>query len=200
MDIIDIKQKPSVKEKIIDAAWKLFLEQGYKDTTVNQIIETSKTSRGAFYHHFHGKEEILFYIAYYFDADYVNWLSSIKPNLKALDKLLEFNLFVMKNLEDSPYRPLLATLYGMQVITTGKRHIMNPEREYYKIVSSIMKEGIENGEITSHLSYLELTEWYSIIERGLTYDWCLSQGRYSLVQYGQRMIKSFIYSISNKDL
>lgn len=189
---MEIKQKPSVKEKIIDAAWKLFLEQGYKNTTVNQIIETSQTSRGAFYHHFHGKEEVLFCIAYYFDVDYVNWFNTIDPNLKALDKLLKFNLFVMENLENSPYRPLLATLYGLQVTTTGQRHIINPERAYYKIISSIMKECIDNGEVKTSLSYLELTEWYSILERGLTYDWCLNQGRYSLVQYGQHMIESFI--------
>ncbi|WP_353094692.1 TetR/AcrR family transcriptional regulator [Tissierella praeacuta] len=189
---MEINPKPSVKERIIDAAWKLFLEQGYKHTTVNQIIKTSQTSRGAFYHHFHGKEEVLFCIAYYFDADYVDWFNTVDPNLKALDKLLEFNLFVMKNLEDSPYRPLLATLYGLQVMTQGTRHIINPEREYYKIISSIMKEGIDNGEIKTSLSYLELTEWYAIVERGLTYDWCLNQGRYSLVQYGQRMIESFI--------
>src|SRR5690606_5901821 len=96
-------EKSSVRDKIIDAAWKLFLKQGYKETTVNQIIEASGTSRGAFYHHFHGKEEVLFCIAYYFDNDYVEWFNSIDPNMKALDKLSEFNLFVMKNLEDSPY-------------------------------------------------------------------------------------------------
>ncbi|WP_251861441.1 TetR/AcrR family transcriptional regulator [Clostridium sp. Marseille-Q2269] len=189
---MEMKQKSSVKEKIIDTAWKLFLDQGYKDTTINQIIETSKTSRGAFYHHFHGKEELLFCIAYYFDVDYVNWFNKIDPNLKALDKLFKFNLFVMENLENSPYRSLLATLYGLQVTTTGQRHIINPERAYYKIISSIMKECIDNGEVKTSLSYLELTEWYSILERGLTYDWCLNQGRYSLIQYGQHMIESFI--------
>lgn len=192
---MEINEKSSVRERIIDAAWKLFLEQGYKQTTVNQIIETSQTSRGSFYHHFHGKEEVLFCIAYYFDIDYVNWLNTVDPNLKALDKLLEFNLFVMRNLEDSPYRPLLATLYGLQVMTTGMRHIINPEREYYKIISSLMKEGIDNGEIKTSLSYLQLTEWYAIIERGLTYDWCLNQGRYSIIQYGQSMIKAFINMI-----
>ena len=188
-------EKSSVRDKIIDAAWKLFLKQGYKETTVNQIIEASGTSRGAFYHHFHGKEEVLFCIAYYFDNDYVEWFNSIDPNMKALDKLSEFNLFVMKNLEDSPYRPLLATLYGLQVMTTGRRHIINPDREYYKIISAIMKEGIEKGEINPSFSHTELTEWYAIIERGLTYDWLLNQGRYSLVQYGQFLVKTFINMI-----
>lgn len=190
-----LTRKSTVRDKIIDAAWKLFLEQGYELTTINQIIEISKTSRGSFYHHFRGKEELLFCVAYFFDSDYKKWQDTVSPNLSALDKLLEFNVYVMKNLEDSPYRPFLATLYGLQVMTTGTRHITNPERGYYKLIASLIREGIENGEIKSSLSHMELTEWYAIIERGLTYDWCLNQGRYSLVQYGQRMIKSFLDSI-----
>lgn len=189
------EQKTNVREKIIDAAWELFLKQGYERTTINQIIEVSNTSRGAFYHHFRGKEEVLFYIAYRFDKDYVNWWNNLNQNLKALDKLLNFNLFVMQRLETSPYRQLFATLYGLQVMTNNRRHIINPDRVYYKIIASIIKEGIENGEIKNSYSYQELTEWYAILERGLTYDWCLNQGRYSLVKYGQRIIKSFIDSI-----
>lgn len=188
-------QKNSVKDRIIEAAWKLFLEQGYENTTIEQIIKLSKTSRGAFYHHFHGKEEVLFYIAYRFDEDYAQWWENIDPNLSALEKLMELNQFVMESLENSPYRQLFATLYGLQVMTNNKRHIINPDRIYYKVISTIIKEGIDKGEIKSSFTYQELTEWYAILERGLTYDWCLNQGRYSLVQYGQRIIKSFIDSI-----
>ena len=132
-------EKVSAKQKIIDTAFKLFLEQGYNNTTVNQIIKESETSRGAFYHHFEGKEEVLFSMAYYFDADYTNWLDSIDKDMPPLKKLLNLNYFIMENIENSPYRPLLATLYGLQVMTKGKRHIINPEREYYKIIRKILK-------------------------------------------------------------
>lgn len=188
-------KKTSVKNRIIEASWKLFLEQGYENTTIEQIVKLSNTSRGAFYHHFHGKEEVLFYIAYRFDEDYEKWWESVDPNLNALEKLKEFNLFVMESLENSPYRQLFATLYGLQVMTNNKRHIINPDRTYYKIISAIIKEGIDKGEIKSKFAYQELTEWYAILERGLTYDWCLKQGRYSLVQYGQQIIKAFIDTI-----
>ncbi|MEF9942371.1 MAG: TetR/AcrR family transcriptional regulator [Lachnospiraceae bacterium] len=188
-------KKRTTKDKIIDAAWELFLKQGYDDTTVDQIIITSKTSRGAFYHHFRGKEDLLFCLAYFFDQDYDGWLDSIDPQLHTLDKLLLFDAFVLKNLEDSPYRSFLPALYGMQVMTKGNRHILNPNREYYQLIASLMKEGIEKKHIQSSLSYLELTEWYAIIERGFTYDWCLTQGHYSLCQYGQRMMSVFLESL-----
>ncbi len=189
------EKKISTKDKIINAAWELFMEQGYEDTTIHEIIETSQTSRGSFYHHFRGKEDLLFSLAYNFDIDYIGWEETIDPSMNSLDKLLFFDAYVLKNLEESPYKPFLSSLYGLQVMTEGTRHILNPNRRYYQIISKFMKEGLEKNEIKSTLSYMELTETFAIIERGFTYDWCLTQGRYSLLQYGQRMMSIFLNSL-----
>ena len=43
------KQPRNTKGKIISAAWKLFYEQGYDDTTIDEIIAESGTSKGTFY-------------------------------------------------------------------------------------------------------------------------------------------------------
>ena len=42
------KQPRNTKGKIISAAWKLFYEQGYDDTTIDEIIAESATSKGSF--------------------------------------------------------------------------------------------------------------------------------------------------------
>lgn len=55
--------KRHAKQDIMDAAWKLFTEQGYDETTIAQIIELSGNSRSTFYHHFRGKDELLFSLA-----------------------------------------------------------------------------------------------------------------------------------------
>lgn len=62
--------KRHAKQDIMDAAWKLFTEQGYDETTIAQIIELSGNSRSTFYHHFRGKDELLFSLAYSYDSDY----------------------------------------------------------------------------------------------------------------------------------
>ncbi len=47
-------------EKILDAAQKLFLEKGYDATTIQDIVnELDGLSKGAVYHHFKSKEEIM---------------------------------------------------------------------------------------------------------------------------------------------
>ena len=42
------KTARGTRGKIVGAAWKLFYEQGYEDTTVEEIIELSHTSRAPF--------------------------------------------------------------------------------------------------------------------------------------------------------
>ena len=44
-------------QKILDVSMKLFLEKGYEETTILDIVgELGGLTRGAFYHHFKSKE------------------------------------------------------------------------------------------------------------------------------------------------
>ena len=47
-------------ERILDAAQRLFLEKGYEATTIQDIVdELGGLTKGAVYHHFKSKEEIM---------------------------------------------------------------------------------------------------------------------------------------------
>ena len=48
----------ATRDQLIDAATKLFSEQGYKDTSVNQISAEAGTTKGALFHHFPSKDSI----------------------------------------------------------------------------------------------------------------------------------------------
>ncbi|MDZ5010457.1 TetR family transcriptional regulator, partial [Clostridium perfringens] len=45
--------------QILSASAKLFIENGYEKTTIQDIMDELKLSKGAIYHHFKSKEEIL---------------------------------------------------------------------------------------------------------------------------------------------
>lgn len=48
------------QEKILDVAQRLFLEKGYENTTIQDIVdELGGLTKGAVYHHFKSKEEIM---------------------------------------------------------------------------------------------------------------------------------------------
>ncbi len=46
-------------EQILSISTKLFVEHGYDKTTIQDILDELKMSKGAIYHHFKSKEEIL---------------------------------------------------------------------------------------------------------------------------------------------
>lgn len=47
------------RDEILDCALKLFASQGYEGTSVNQIITSLGLSKGAFYHHFTAKQDLI---------------------------------------------------------------------------------------------------------------------------------------------
>ena len=73
------KNAKNTKGKIVSAAWKLFYEQGYDNTTVEEIVEASGTSRGSFYHYFEGKDALLSSLSYLFDEKYDELSETMDP-------------------------------------------------------------------------------------------------------------------------
>ena len=58
----------NTKAKIARVAWQLFQEKGYDDTTIDEIILQSGTSKGSFYHYYSSKDELLSALPEIFDA------------------------------------------------------------------------------------------------------------------------------------
>lgn len=53
------KQKSEqTKELILNESFKLFYEYGFKTTSIDKIMQASKLTKGAFYHHFKNKKEL----------------------------------------------------------------------------------------------------------------------------------------------
>ena len=53
------KHPEQTVQLILDTATRLFLQKGYDKTTLQDIIDATKLSKGAIYHHFASKEAIL---------------------------------------------------------------------------------------------------------------------------------------------
>jgi AcrR family transcriptional regulator len=63
------------REKILSTAARLFFEQGFLQTGVNQLIEESGVARQTFYRHFPSKEELG---SAYLDARASEWLAALR--------------------------------------------------------------------------------------------------------------------------
>jgi AcrR family transcriptional regulator len=52
--------KPSARERLADAAFSLFDERGYEQTTVDDITERAGLGRTTFFRHYRSKEDVIF--------------------------------------------------------------------------------------------------------------------------------------------
>ncbi|MBB4825432.1 AcrR family transcriptional regulator [Sporosarcina luteola] len=79
----------SKREEILQIALQLFLEKGYENTTINNIIQAANVSKGGMYHHFKSKEEILDVVIHrLIDEDSARFKSMIEnKDMSAIEKL-----------------------------------------------------------------------------------------------------------------
>ncbi len=182
------KTTRNTKGKIVSAAWKLFYEQGYDDTTIEEIVELSGTSKGSFYHYFDGKDALLSSLSYLFDEEYDRLIATFTPAMTAWDKLLYLNHELFAMIENSISIDLLARLYSSQLVTAGEKHLLDHNRTYYKLLRQIVSEGLQNGEFRSDMTVNEMVKAYALFERGLLYDWCICEGNYALANYSATLL------------
>ena len=64
------KNANQTKSRIVTAAWKLFYQYGYDNTTIDDIVDAAQTSKGSFYHYFESKDALLSSLSYLFDEKY----------------------------------------------------------------------------------------------------------------------------------
>lgn len=182
------KKAKSTKKKIVSAAWRLFYEQGYDDTTIDDIVEESGTSKGSFYHYFEGKDALLSSLSFLFDEKYEELMPTLDPTMNSIDKLLYLNRELFSMIENTVSLELLARLFSTQLITKGERYLLDLDRTYYRVVRQIILEGLERGEIRSDTTVSELSKLYALCERALMYDWCICGGNYSLKSYSAEVL------------
>lgn len=186
------KKTRNTRGKIVAAAWELFYRQGYEDTTVEEIIESSGTSRGSFYHYFSGKDALLSSLSYLFDDKYEELIETLPPEQHAFDTLMYLNRELFAMIDSTVSVDLLSQMYAAQLVTKGEKHLLDRNRLYYRILRGIAKQGQERGELRNDIPTGEIVKSYALCERGLLYDWCISGGEYSLRDYAGRMMPLYL--------
>jgi AcrR family transcriptional regulator len=128
-----VLKAPAVRRaELIDCAQALFLSKGYERTTIADVIDATGLSKGAFYHHFRAKEDLLEAIAARFAAQALASLRAVEgePDLDALQRLNA--LFAVSREWKAEHLPELKAMF-----TT----LLQPEnaRLYHRIVDAVFQ-------------------------------------------------------------
>jgi AcrR family transcriptional regulator len=189
------KSNNQTKSKIVSAAWQLFYEQGFDNTTVDEIIKLSGTSKGSFYHYFESKDSLIGSLAYLFDEKYAELEKQLDDSKNAVDNMLFLTRELCMMIENNIDIELLSRLYAQQLNKRGQKELLDRNRLYYRLLKKLTVQGQERGEITQQKSSAEIVRLYAIAERALLYDWCLHGGEYSLAEYAGAVMPLMLSAI-----
>jgi AcrR family transcriptional regulator len=137
-------------KKILDTSLQLFIEKGYEQTTVLDIVDNlGGLTRGAFYHHFKSKEEVFEAI---FQREYEQNNSFVKAKqmeaANGLERLkLALKMGLKSNIEDE--RRTAMTNMAHSMLSNPRflaEHIKGGQKDA-EDMASILEEGMADGSI-----------------------------------------------------
>ncbi len=186
------RSERNTKGKIASAAWTLFSEKGYDNTTIEDIIEASGTSRGSFYHYFEGKDSLIASMTFVLDEEYQRMEERLDPAWSAGEKLLFMDLEICRFMENQISVEMVTRLTASQLVTGNARALLDRNRYYYRLLRNIVEEGLQKGELHPEYTVNDIVKAFSVLERGLMYDWCLCRGEYSLTDYARKLMPLYL--------
>lgn len=91
------KDSKGPRERILAVAARLFYEQGYRNTGINQIIAEAQVAKASFYQHFHSKQELgLAFLR----QRHEGWFAALKTCVEAKEKPREKVMALFEYLEE----------------------------------------------------------------------------------------------------
>jgi protoporphyrinogen oxidase/AcrR family transcriptional regulator len=107
---------------VIDTAMKLFIEKGYENVSVDEIIAATNTSKGTFYHYFKGKEDIIAELGSRQRETIDRWLTRTPSQVQSLEGHINaLFLDLASNIKDYPRLIRSLTALSLQNDTVLKK-------------------------------------------------------------------------------
>ena len=139
-------------ERILDTATRLFLQKGYDKTTLQDIIDATKLSKGAIYHHFASKEAIIIAVVDRMGDFNSAVLAEIRDRkgLTGAEKLREmFRTSITLSFQGKILHMLPFLIEHPQFMALQMQSILGEAAPDY--VLPVLREGIADGSIqTEH--------------------------------------------------
>jgi TetR/AcrR family transcriptional regulator, cholesterol catabolism regulator len=134
------------REAILKSALKLFETQGFHATSVQAVAEDAHVTKGAFYHHFESKEELVQIIHDEFVDHQLEELQRILVEIKDPADQLRAHI-AMSVSGVAKYRAHVAVYFQERRYLVGKRFedVKEKRAEITRLSEGIVQRGIDSG-------------------------------------------------------
>ena len=181
------------QKALYDAASTLMHDYGYDYLTVQNICKLAGVTTGAFYHHFHSKDDIL---CLFLNKGYEAFIENRNVCLPEdpLARLTELCVLYAAHNESNGVE-FVSNYYSTKnksLNTIG----LGPEDMYvssnYRARYDSLMAAREAGQIPADTDCVSLNEDICSLTKGIIFDWCLSNGGFDLTSRIRRMMDRFM--------
>jgi len=187
-------------QRILEAAVKVFAEQGFFQSTISQIAKVAGVADGTIYLYFKNKEDILVQIfAFKTKQVFEGFREEVDRVSDPVEKLRNL---VRRHLEEFQKDRHMAVVYQSETHQTSRRaeeQSREMSKLYLDLISEIVEQGQEDGCIRKDL-YLGLVRRFIIgaVDEVIN-TWLHSDSKYDLTSMADPLVDLFIQGIGSGD-
>jgi len=142
------------RQEILRAAARLFQQQGYDATSMNDVAAALKLSKGGLYHHFQSKDEILYNIMSHAmditEERVINAVRRIENAEERLRTLIRLHIEVVLSEEDREITVMLHENHPLP--PTLRRKINGRKKDYLHFVENLVADVQRQRNSTSQVT------------------------------------------------
>lgn len=136
----------TVPERLLNAARMLFAEKGFESTSVQDVVTAAGVTKGAMYHYFTSKDDLLYEI----------YARVLRLQMERLEKVIVGDATVTQRLRDAAAEVTALTIENLESVTiffrslhqlrADKRAAVRAERRrYHEAFRGLIVEGQQTG-------------------------------------------------------
>lgn len=144
-----VKHPDFRRNEILECARQVFLSRGYENASLNDVIAEAGISKGAFYHYYSSKEELLAALAEGFARSAYEAVQDVF-HAEGLDPLARLNAFVERSwrlkLEAAPANwKLFKAFYRPENLALHQRVTVASAALFRPALTGLISDGVESG-------------------------------------------------------
>ena len=170
-------QQPRAQERrhrILDAALRIFSRRGYRDTSVDEIAEGSRTSKGGVYFHFPNKEAIFLALL---NRTTARLLERIETAMAAQeDPVAKADAALLTVLRTFANHRALARLFMLEALGAGRefhQRMSEIRGEFASIIQRQLDEAVRQGILQPLDTEVAGRAWFGALAEIIT-SWVFS--------------------------
>ena len=147
---ISERMRLRMRHRIFNVAARLFLKQGYHETSMRQVAEAAGMGKSTLYDYFRNKEEILLYfVEQEMDTFHQEAVQIAAMNIPVEEKLRRIIRSLWTYLEENKEMAVLLARESSRLGEKATERIDSRHENYRKILEGVIQQGIQEGVFRS---------------------------------------------------